>query len=535
MSHSKSRSLFLTSLLFLILIATSLTSGAVSAEENVPAMWGELKPGNYKIGFRTIFTYDLSRPPVPYSDWDGRLYPTNETKGRQMQINIWFPAKLTEKSNRIEFRHYLQLMSQQTDFSAVDDAMRAFADAQFIYKTNALGGGESFTQEKLEILKKLKTNAYTNSEHVEGKFPLIVFPNGGSPAFQSIMCEFFASHGFIVAAVALKGQDSSTDDVSLKGFETAVIDLDFAVREALEIPQVDHKRICMIGNANSSSHIVAYQTRNPNIDCIVSLEGGLLSEFEQRILRQTPFYDVQSVDKPILAIYAPHPSIDPKNIEHLKYSTRYIVHFPKMSEFHFLNYGPFERFVPNIIGKPRGDVGKGFERGAELCLEFFNAHLHDDDASLKRLTQTSVVEPIDAFEVKKGLRVPPRIAFVKDSFTKQGIGYLEKTYFELKKEDPTPFSKSFYNDIKDWLAWKKDPEYKNRFRLYKLALDSYPDSSTIHYYYAYFAAKIGNKDVADKHYRKALQLLETDSSPELTVARRAQMEEVIKESLEKQK
>ncbi|NNE67603.1 MAG: hypothetical protein HKN33_13650 [Pyrinomonadaceae bacterium] len=515
-----------------LLVLFSFPSNLISASDEIPEMWGELRPGSYKVGFRTIFTYDLSRPAVPYSDWDGKLYPTRETKGRQMQINIWYPAKLTDKSRRLDFRHYLDLTARQTDFRPLDKARRAFGDAQFIYKTNALGGGGSFTRAKLDTLKKLKTNAFENAVPVNGEFPLIVFPNGGSPAFQSIMCEYFASHGFVVAAVVLKGREASTDEVSVKGFETAISDLDFAVGKTLELPNVDNTKICMIGNANTSSQIVAYHTRNQNVDCMVSLEGGLLSAFEQRILRGTPFYDPQAVNKPILAIYAPHPSIDPKNIEHLKYSTRYLAHFPKMSEFHFLNYGPFERFVPGIIGKPKGDVAYGFERGAELCTDFFKAHLLDDSLSMARLTKTAVTGPIDSFETKQGLPVPPSMTNLKDAFTKQGIEHLETTYSKLKKKDLTPFSISFYNDMKDWLAWKKDPKYTNRFRLYQLALDSYPNSATVNYYVAYFASKTGKDKLAAKHNRRALDLLETDDSPELTASRKAQMREAIKKRLD---
>ena len=521
--------------LFLIIILILFSPNKFFANEKTPKMWGSLQPGSYNVGFRTVFAYDLSRPAIPYSNWDGKLFPTSETKGRQMQINIWYPAKLTGKNKRLDFRHYIELMARQTEFRPLDKERRAFADAQFISKTNSLSAlkkGGKLSQENLAILKKLKTNAFANPKPVEGPFPLIVFPNGGSPAFQSIMCEFFASHGFVVVGVALKGRDGFTEDISTKGLETAVVDLAFTIGKVLEIPQVDNKRICLIGNAITSGHMVAYQTRNSNIDCMVSLDGGLLSGFEQRLLRGTPFYDNQLVDKPLLAIYAPHPSIDPKNIEHLTYSTRYFVHFPQMSEFHFLNYGAFERFVPEIIGKPKGDVAKGFETAATVSLDFFKAHLLDDEGSLKRLKRTSVGGQIGSFVVKEAMPAPPRLTIVKDAFMKEGFEYLDRTYAELKKKAPTPFSIRFYNDMKDWLAWKRDPKYEYRFRLYQLALDSYPDSATVNYYLAYFASRTGKKDMADGHYRKALKLLESDVSPELTPARIERMRELIRKALE---
>ena len=60
----------------------------------VPEMWGNLENGEYAIGFRTLFVHDRLRPPVPFSDWDGLLHPLQDSIGRQMQINIWYPAEI---------------------------------------------------------------------------------------------------------------------------------------------------------------------------------------------------------------------------------------------------------------------------------------------------------------------------------------------------------------------------------------------------------------------------------------------------------
>jgi len=452
-----------------------------------------------------------------------------------MQINVWYPAELTEIDQTLAFGHYLDLMARQTDFGPVDEEKRRFANEQFVAKTNALGGNGSFTIEKLDTLTKLATAAYPDPRPIAGKFPLIVFPNGGSPAFQSIMSEFFASHGFIVAAGALKGQHAFSEDISARGIETAVADLGFLINEVLKTEQADAERICLIGNAITSSHIVAYQARNPRIDCLVSLDGGLLSQFEQNLLRQTAYYDPQLVNKPILAIYAPHPSIDPQHIEHLTFSRRFLFHFPQMSEFYFLNFGAFEKFVPGIIGEPKGDVGKGFELAAMYCLKFFEAFLKGDQKSktfLMSKPMPAIAKHVDKAEVLEALQSAPTTAIIKDGFLNHGIDFIQGVYAELRKDNPTPFSRSFYSELKDWLAWKKDPQYENRFLLYQLALDSYPDSATVNYYLAYFALETGRIEMSIRLNRKTLELLKTDTSEELTQERKAEMTTFILKDLE---
>jgi hypothetical protein len=188
--------------------------------------------------------------------------------------------------------------------------------------------------------------------------------------------------------------------------------------------------------------------------------------------------------------------------------------------------------VPNIIGKPWGDVKSGFELAAAYCLRFFEIHLQDKGKASDLLNITSAnAKLIDKPYLKKGLRVPPNITLVKDGFTKEGIANFERVFMTLYKQDSVPFSLGFYSDLKNWLAWKKDPEFKSRYRLYELALKSFPDSATVNYYLAYFAMKTGRKSTSAKHFKKAMSLLETDRSPELTPDRKVELRKSITQYL----
>ncbi len=502
-----------------------------------PDMWGQLEQGPYSVGFKTQFHYDQSRPAIPYSDWNGKLYPTQESEGRQMQINIWYPAIVAQRGERILFEHYVDLFGQQTDFGVLDERKKEFASQEFIRRVNALGGGGRFTPASLDSLEELTTHAFLDAEAVERQFPLVVFPNGSGPAIQSIMCEYLASHGFIVATVALKGEHAFTDDASFKGVEMAVIDLDFAVQRLLEIPEVDKEKVGLIGNAINSSQIIAYQSRNSNIDCVISLEGGLLSSFEQNILKKTAFYNIEAVNIPILAIYAPHPSIDPSYIYHLKYADRYFFHFPQMTEFHFLNFGQFERFVPNIIGAHNGDVQKGYELASFYSLKFLEAFLTDNQKSLAVLgdiVPADIAMHIDTSFVKKAIPRIANISLLKSAYDASGFQYIDSLYWAQKELDEAPYSRSFYADMKDWLAWQKDPEFKDRYQLYKLAFDSYPNNAEVNYYLSYYAMQIGDNETSKFHIRKAMSILEKNENPELTIGRKERLKRGLLEFLAEQ-
>ena len=89
-------------LLSLILLISCKQNSTI---EEYPIM-GDLPMGKYLVGFKTLFTYDLAKNPVPYSDWDGNLKEEDASaKGRQYQINIWYPAN-SNSGSPLKYRDY---------------------------------------------------------------------------------------------------------------------------------------------------------------------------------------------------------------------------------------------------------------------------------------------------------------------------------------------------------------------------------------------------------------------------------------------
>lgn len=518
----------IVSLLFLCFIGQQ----AGVAQSDSPNIWGkELEAGPHRIGFRTLFKYDQARAAIPFSDWDGKLtYLQEEDKGRQMQINIWYPAK--PRGTTLPYGHYIELMGKQVNFS-IDD--QESAKQIFIDQTNALGGNGEFTREALESIAKLRTTAYLNAPAINEKFPVLIFPNGGSPAYQSIMCEYIASHGYVVAAVSLKGQYSSTVDASAKGLEIAADDLKYTLNQLLLLDNIDRNRIALMANAIESSMCTALAAKNKLIKALISLEGGLLSSFEQRLLRQTNFYTPSAIQVPILAIYAPHPAISPEYINQLKYSDRYFAHFPGMTEFHFLSYGILETEVPGIIGTPKGDTKKGFIWAARLSRMFLDAMLKNETQSRAFFRQFAIPSTatgvIDTAFTLPAIPSPPNITLLKNLFINKGMQAIDSVYQAFKIGDAQVFPLPFYSEFRDWLAWKKDPDYQFRAQLYEMAVESFPNSSVAHYYRAYFAEKIGELKLARKNYQLALNLVPEDQDPDLTNAKRKTLQELAEKAI----
>ncbi len=507
-----------------------------------PPIMGDLDLGEYAVGYKTIFAYDQTRNGVPYADWDGNLTHNHKVElGRQFQINVWYPAA-HGSGDRINYSHYVDLRGRQTDFGESEE-QRAFAKQTMIDQTEGLGnvtigviGGtkEEFTRENLDKLLELEVYGRLNATPVNGKFPVVVYPNGGSPAFQSITCEYLASHGYVVVAFTPKGRFSSGMEISSIGLEVAVDDFEFVLGKVSEQPNVDMDNVSFLANAISSSVGAAAVSRNDKIKALISLEGGLPSAFEQGLLNESVFYLPENITVPILIIYSAHPSINPEYTFQLKYSDRYYARLSGMSEFVMLNYGMFDAFVPNILGEHKGNTQKGFEEAHQLVLRFLNQEVNGETENLFDTAFLNARTEIDTTFVMEGFQTPPNIALLKDLFMKYGFDEIERIYQELKENgNLQPYSMAFYKDYRSWLSWQKDDEYKYRQRLYTLGCDSYPESARMNYYLAYYSMLTNQNGLAIKHYKKALAL--ADNDPDLSASERENMIRYSKSDLEELK
>lgn len=510
-----SRGLALALLMVAVFIAANIGNDVSAA-----SVWGNLKPGPYRVGFRTIFTYDLSRAPLGDQS-TGR----KSALGRQMQINIWYPARATSHAPAMQFRDYVHLLVQELDFSPLTTERKKQSEIKFVEQPSDLGGDVKRLKESLPAILALEMAAIRNAPAIGGRFPLLVFPDFRAPATNSIMSEFLASHGFVVATTSLKGTHEAEFDVGVTGIETVATDIGFLIATVKTQSVVNPERIALMGVGITASGALAFITRNPEVDALVSLDGGIPTSFEDRLLKRTPYFDLAAVRVPILGIHAPHANVDPAIFNQYKYSTRHVIHFPKMSEFHFLNYGMLERFAPGIIGKPPGDTQAGFEWASLYVLNFLKAYLNGDQQSRHLLYQPPTgASGLVAVDTKPALESPPRLSELKSLVRQGGMESVVAVYQRLKEKDPQPFSQETFVSLYTWLSFQRDADWKGRRALSLLRVDSYPDSARAHFTMAQVFLQLRETDSARKHFKEALRLLGTDSDPLLDLQTRTRIE-----------
>ncbi|MEQ8928109.1 MAG: hypothetical protein RLO81_19990, partial [Fulvivirga sp.] len=252
------------------------------------------------VGYKTLETFDITRPAIPYSDWQGNLYKTPDYKGRQFQINIWYPAE-NATSTQLTIGNYIDLTARSVYFEQTKENLN-FGRQEIVSKVHDLGNTDSL--KSLDVFNNLTTKAYLNARPIDDKFPLIVYPNGIAPFTTAPTCEMLASYGFVVVSFQMKGVDSSTSEASTIGADIGADDLKFILSEVLKLDFVDNDKIALIGNAIVSSFCVAHLVKNENIDAFISLEGGFISNYEQTILNDIPAYQPHRLNIPMLCIYS---------------------------------------------------------------------------------------------------------------------------------------------------------------------------------------------------------------------------------------
>jgi len=491
----------------------------------------DLTMGVHAVGYKVTDVTDLSRTPVKTSDFYGRLGKPQNEKGRQIEIHLWYPA--AKKGSAITWNDYIAELGKT---SISQDAFQKGL-AVYLEAINDLRGNKLPVKE-LEKLYGLRSVAYKNAGHTKGKFPLLLFPSYKTPSTINILSEYLASHGFIVASIELRGTESELPEISPQGVQTMTLDLLFTLNYLRGQSFVDASKIAAMGVGINATIAFSLKTICPDIKGLISLEGGILSEAELQFLKRSVFYDASKFNCPSLFIYAPHANIQPKNVAELKYADKYFIHFPKMSEYYFLDYGLLDQFLPGIIGAPPGDTKKGFELAAQMVLQFLNMSLKKDVADKNKLlspvTDTSYV-PLGATKNFVAALPPiPSLIEMKDLITSKGIIAFKDVYEKAKlASDIEPFSQQYLIDLYNWLAYKRDDDLSRRKVIAETRVELFPRSSRAHYVLGniYFQLKL--KDPAIARYTEALKLLTTDTDPDLTAAVRERIQTVSNDNLKR--
>lgn len=325
-----------------------------------------LQPGSYKPGFISITRYDSSRTAV--------VEQTDKSKGRIIQLNIWYPS--FADTRRASFSDYVELIGKELDDSPKNrEYKQKGIDKYFEWPASA---GASKYQFEEFLNKRIPMLSYKNAKWKKQKFPLVMLVHGFA-ADYAYLAEYIASHGYVVLHVPVKGTTKYELDYEGLGLQTQVTDYEFAISVLEKEFSFKADEAATVGFSFGGQSAVAIALRNPSVKAVISLDGGIGSFFGAQLLSNQSYYKEKNITAPILHLYNPtDPYTDLAWFKSIPYSERFLASMKNMQHGHFTSFGLLNKIVPGIMGKDVADPGNGYEAVMLLSKEFIHQSLHNN-------------------------------------------------------------------------------------------------------------------------------------------------------------
>jgi hypothetical protein len=197
----------------------------------VPGDVLDLKHGKFKVGFKKYSTEDNTRSYKRLYDWD------NKVLARPISISLWFPADIISVNNKLKIKDYMTILKQEEEWESLpNDRILSW----FYYTDN----------EKNRKQFEIETKAYIHAEPSKGRFPVVIY----APSYQAssaenfALCEFLASHGYVVISSPSRGTENRfLDGGTTRDIETQARDIEFLIAEATSLTNTDSDKLCVIG------------------------------------------------------------------------------------------------------------------------------------------------------------------------------------------------------------------------------------------------------------------------------------------------
>ncbi len=286
--------LVLIPLAFLI-VGLTLAGAALGAGE--APLWGELKAGPHAVGFMTFEEYDYSRTFQPKRDYFGEIIPGE--KARPIQACVWYPAVEDAGATPVLFSDYAFSPPEDHSFyqflSAVQNREVAWLHRILMNNQTA-------------VLEALGTdmNAARDAKPSDGAFPLLIYACDFDRGIgeNAVLCEYLASHGYVVATTHALSAVSVRSQPSAAGLEAMVGDTEYLIGALHGRDLIEPGKLGVIGYAGGGLAALLLQMRNYSVDAVVALEAGYTEEPRAEMVMTNPYYDIGRMTAPLLSVYA---------------------------------------------------------------------------------------------------------------------------------------------------------------------------------------------------------------------------------------
>ncbi len=345
----------------------------------------ELTQGKFKVGFRNYNKDDNTRSYKRLYDWD------NKVLARPISISIWYPAEKVSAS-KLKVKDYMTILKQEEEWESLpNDRILSW----FYYANN----------EKNRKHFEIETKVYQNPQPARGKFPVVIY----APSYQAssvenfALCEFLASHGYIVISCPSRGTENRfLDGGSTRDIETQARDIEFLIGEATSLTNADSDKLSVVGFSFGGISNVLAQMKNERIKALVCLDGSIKYQFQK--LLSSSYANVSKVDVPFIFMSQKdiplsvmiEDKIDTtlnKNFpffDSLKHSHAYYLKFNDLTHPYFSSMGILFQDRDPRQDKSDKEIIHSYEWVSNYTMHFLNAFLKGEKSSIQFLNNDPI-------------------------------------------------------------------------------------------------------------------------------------------------
>lgn len=391
--------------------------------------------GPHQVGLRVIQQYDRARAFKPKVD-PVTGSATQGERARPLQTLVWYPARSSPR--KLAYADYVSTRQTEQQFE-VTDASRV----QFLaHKMKTLSDRIGVEQARAAL--DASSLASFNAEPVPGRFPVVIYATGrgGTADDNADLCEFLASHGYIVMASTSLGTTKKDIAYAIEDAETQARDVAFLVGYALSLDQVDPAHIAVIGWSWGGMANVFAAARDNRISAIVSLDGTREPAF-------TKLIDLRDLTAPWLYISRTPdtvPQISRAEIDttfsllnEAKFNDVFQLTMYPMRHADFLSKTLRESNDSGYDEYTKPEVAQAYGFVAQYVLNFLDAYLKQDlegAAFLRRAPrQNGVPAHMIRLDVHEAEPLPSSQASLAGELARRGFAHAAEVYADALKRD----------------------------------------------------------------------------------------------------
>ena len=236
-------------------LALCLCSGSAFAVSQSSSFRFLRPPGPYPIGLQVVDQYERSRAQA--ASHVSLPNPSQGDDDRPLQTLIWYPS-VRKTGKPMTVGDYIQLADTEIHFDAPLPAQNRWHSL-------------------LKNSSGIPLWAVRGARPANGHYPVLIYaPSDSSVSWENAdLCEYLASHGYVVIASPSMGVSTRDMTDDLDGINAQARDISFLITFAASLPDTDLSKVAVVSWSWGGISSLFAAARDPRIDALVEMDGSM--------------------------------------------------------------------------------------------------------------------------------------------------------------------------------------------------------------------------------------------------------------------